>query len=62
MGAIERAGYLFETEYSVMLQKGALHVYKDGNFVKELDFNFSGQQPEARAIEDLIEDFFHNKD
>jgi hypothetical protein len=58
LGAIEREGYLFETEYSVMLQKGAVHVYKEGSFIKEIDFTFHGQQPEPRAIEELIEEFF----
>ncbi|WP_246943966.1 DUF5370 family protein [Bacillus pinisoli] len=58
MGAIERNGYMFETEYSVMQQKGAVHVYKEGQFVKELDFTFHGQSPEPKIIEELIENFF----
>jgi hypothetical protein len=58
MGAIEQNGYIFETEYSVMLQKGAIHVSKDGQFIKEIDFTFSGNQPDAKEIEELIEEFF----
>jgi hypothetical protein len=58
MGAIEQNGYIFETEYSVMLQKGAIHVSKDGQFIKEIDFTFSGNQPDSRKIEELIEEFF----
>jgi hypothetical protein len=60
LGAIEREGYLFETEYSVILQKGAIHVYREGDFIKEIDFEFSGQQPDSREIEELIEQFFDN--
>jgi hypothetical protein len=59
MGATEQNGYIFETEYSVMLQKGAIHVSKDGQFIKEITFKFSGDQPDPRKIEELIEDFFH---
>lgn len=59
MGAINREGYLFETEYSVMQQKGAIHVYKEGNFIKEIDFSFHGPFPEPKMIEDLIEDFLN---
>ncbi|MBM6617564.1 DUF5370 family protein [Bacillus suaedaesalsae] len=58
MGAIEQDGYIFETEYSVMLQKGAIHVSRNGEFIKEIDFTFIGKQPDPRQIEELIEDFF----
>lgn len=58
MGAIEQNGYVFETEYSVMLQKGAIHVSKNGEFIKEIDFTFSGNQPDPKQIEELVQDFF----
>jgi hypothetical protein len=59
MGAIEQNGYIFETEYSIILQKGAIHVSKDGEFLKEIDFTFSGNQPDPKQIEELIEGFFN---
>ncbi|KAA0546710.1 hypothetical protein FZW96_15890 [Bacillus sp. BGMRC 2118] len=58
MGAIEQDGYVFETEYSVMLQKGAIHVSKNGEYIRELAFTFTGNQPDATQIEKLIENFF----
>lgn len=57
MGAIEQNGYVFETEYSVMLQKGAIHVSKNGEYIKEIPFSFSGNQPDSTQIEKLIENF-----
>ncbi|WP_449539831.1 DUF5370 family protein [Ferdinandcohnia sp. Marseille-Q9671] len=58
MGAIERDGYRFETEYSVINQRGAVHVYREGEFVKELPFSFTGEQPEPALLEDVVEAFF----
>ncbi|MGN7297764.1 DUF5370 family protein [Ferdinandcohnia sp. SAFN-114] len=58
MGAIDREGYRFETEYSVISQKGAIHVYRDGEFIKELSFIFSGEQPDPALIEDVVDEFF----
>ncbi|MEK5443325.1 DUF5370 family protein [Fredinandcohnia sp. FSL W7-1320] len=58
MGAIDREGYRFETEYNVIGQKGAIHVYRDGEFIKELSFTFSGEQPDPALIEDEIDKFF----
>lgn len=58
MGAIDREGYRFETEYSVISQKGAIHVYHDGEFIKELTFSFTGEQPEPALIEDVVDEFF----
>ncbi|WP_010282886.1 DUF5370 family protein [Bacillus timonensis] len=58
MGAIDREGYRFETEYSVINQKGAIHVYRDGEFIKELTFSFTGEQPEPTIIEDVVDSFF----
>lgn len=58
MGAIDRDGYRFETEYSVITQQGALHVYQNGEFVKEISFSFKGEQPEPEQIENLVDEFF----
>ncbi|MFD1735564.1 DUF5370 family protein [Bacillus salitolerans] len=59
MGATEKNGYIFETEYSVMLQKGAIHVYKDGEFIEEITFEFKGNQPDPSKVEQLIENYFN---
>ncbi|RFB19248.1 hypothetical protein DZB84_03050 [Bacillus sp. HNG] len=58
MGAIDRDGYRFETEYSVISQKGAIHVYRDGEFIKELTFSFTGEQPVPSLIEEVVDEFF----
>jgi len=62
MGAIDRSGFRFEPEYSVMLQRGAIHVYQNGDFVEEIPFTFCSMQPEQEQIESLIEQFLskHN--
>ncbi|MEH7234928.1 DUF5370 family protein [Bacillus sp. JJ1562] len=60
MGAIDREGYRFETEYSVINQNGAIHVYHDGDFIKELPFSFTGEQPEPALIEEIVDSFFEN--
>ncbi|WP_170006050.1 YbxH family protein [Bacillus fonticola] len=57
MGAIERNGYVFEPEYSVIEQNGAIHVYNKGTFVEEVTFSFSGKYPEPKQIEELIEKY-----
>ncbi|SET38825.1 hypothetical protein SAMN05216389_11062 [Oceanobacillus limi] len=57
MGAIERNGYRFEPEYSVIQQNGAIHVYHKGAFVEEVTFSFSGKYPEPAKIEELVEDY-----
>ncbi|MCJ7840933.1 YbxH family protein [Lederbergia sp. NSJ-179] len=57
MGAIERGSYLFEPEHSIIAQNGAIHVYKDGEFVEEITFSFSGKYPELDQIEELVEDY-----
>ncbi len=61
MGAIDRDGYRFETEYSVINQKGAVHVYKEGDFVKEITFTFNGERPSGEQIENLVNDFFERE-
>lgn len=61
MGAIERNGYRFEPEWSVVSQKGAIHVYYDGNFISELPFTFTSNQPNPEQIEDIVDNFFANK-
>jgi hypothetical protein len=61
MGAIDRNGFRFEPEYSVIYQKGALHVYKDGTFMEEIPFTFHGEKPEPELIEHLINDFFEKE-
>lgn len=57
MGAIEREGYLFEPEYSVIEQNGAIHVYKDGEFLEEIKFSFSGKYPNPGQIEQLVNNY-----
>lgn len=57
MGAIERNGYRFEPEYSIIEQNGAIHVYHEGKFVEELTFSFSGKFPELNQIELLIDEY-----
>ncbi|NKE04315.1 MULTISPECIES: YbxH family protein [Mesobacillus] len=57
MGAIERSGYVFEPEYSVISQDGAIHVYHKGEFIEEIKFTFNGQGPELDQIEKLIDEY-----
>ena len=57
MGAIERSGYVFEPEYSVINQDGAIHVYHKGEFIEEIKFSFVGERPELDQIENLIDEF-----
>lgn len=61
MGAIERGGYRFEPEFSVIEQNGAVHVYYNGEFVEELKFEFDGERPELNQIEKLVEDYCRRK-
>ena len=61
LGAIQKSGYTFGVEYSVMQQKGAVHVYKDGEFIKELPFNFHGQDPDPAQIDEVVDAFLENK-
>lgn len=61
MGAIERGGYRFEPEYSVIEQNGAIHVYHEGKFVEELKFAFSGDSPDLGKIEELVETYCEKK-
>ncbi|MGY3716495.1 DUF5370 family protein [Sutcliffiella cohnii] len=61
MGATEREGYVFETEYSVIQQKGAVHVYKKGHFISELPFQFEGNQPSSEQIENVIDQYLRIK-
>lgn len=57
MGAIDRNGYRFEPEYSVINQQGAIHVLQDGDFIEEIKFNFNGKFPEQSLIEKLIDQY-----
>lgn len=57
MGAIERNGYRFEPEYSVIKQNGAVHVYNNGKFLEEVKFSFSGKYPEFDQIEQLVDEY-----
>ncbi|MBO8156314.1 MAG: DUF5370 family protein [Bacillaceae bacterium] len=57
MGAIEQGGYTFEIEYSVSYQKGALHVYREGEFLEEITFQFDGEKPDEEKIEEMIMDY-----
>ena len=61
MGAIERNGYRFEPEYSVIKQNGAIHVYNRGEFVEEVKFSFNGKTPEMDQIEQLVDDYCENR-
>lgn len=57
MGAIERSGYVFEPEYSVINQDGAIHVYHKGEFVEEIKFSFDGEAPDLHKIEKIIDEY-----
>ena len=57
MGAIERSGYRFVPEFSVIQQNGAIHVYHQENFIEEIKFQFSGKFPELDQIEDLVDQY-----
>ena len=57
MGAVDRNGYRFEPEYSVIEQNGAIHVYHQGEFIEEIKFDFSGEFPEMDQIEQLIDQY-----
>ena len=57
MGAIERSGYRFVPEFSVIQQNGAIHVYHQENFLEEIKFQFSGKFPELDQIEDLVDQY-----
>ncbi|HAQ07933.1 MAG TPA: hypothetical protein DCR24_10555 [Bacillus bacterium] len=57
MGAVERNGYRFEPEYSVISQNGAIHVYDKGELVEEIKFSFSGKFPELNQIEQIIDTY-----
>ncbi len=57
MGAIERNGYRFEPEYSVINKKGVIHVYYQGNFVDEIKFYFDEEHPEHDKIEKLVDEY-----
>jgi hypothetical protein len=61
LGAIQKNGYTFGVEYSVMLQKGAVHVYRDGQFIKELPFAFSGRDPDPAQIEAVVDRFLETE-
>lgn len=57
MGAIERSGYRFEPEFSVINQKGAIHVSRNGEFVEEILFEFNGKFPANDQIEELVDTY-----
>jgi hypothetical protein len=57
MGAIERDGLRFEPEFSVIEQNGAIHVYREGKFIEEIKFSFSGKFPEHDQIEQLVDNY-----
>ena len=61
VGAIERNGYRFEPEYSVIEQNGAIHVYNNGKFLEEVKFSFSGKYPELNQIEQLVDEYCEEK-
>lgn len=57
MGAIERNGYRFEPEFSIIKQNGAIHVYKTGKFIDEIHFQFSGDFPDHDKVEELVDEY-----
>ncbi|SET04377.1 hypothetical protein SAMN05421676_102416 [Salinibacillus kushneri] len=57
MGAIQQGDFQFDVEYAVSLQEGAIHVYRDGEFIEELTFSFGGQKPDEQQIEKLVNDY-----
>ncbi|MEH7108535.1 MULTISPECIES: YbxH family protein [Bacillaceae] len=57
MGAIERNGFRFVPEYSVIQQSGAIHVYKKEQFIEEIQFDFSGKFPELDQIEKIVDHY-----
>ncbi|OIJ12924.1 hypothetical protein BKP35_10190 [Anaerobacillus arseniciselenatis] len=57
MGAIERNGYRFEPEYSVINQNGAVHVTRDGDFIEEIKFQFEGESPAPSQIEEIVDTY-----
>ena len=61
MGAIEKNGYRFEPEYSVIEQNGAIHVYKNGEFIEEVHFTFSEKNPEFDQIQQLVDKYCEEK-
>ncbi|WP_188456266.1 YbxH family protein [Virgibacillus oceani] len=61
MGAIDRNGYRFEPEFSVIEQNGAIHVYHTDQFVEEIKFSFSGKYPEPSQIEQLVNEYCERK-
>jgi len=62
MGAIERNGFRFEPEYSVIEQNGAIHVYDNtGKFLEEVKFSFSGKYPEIDQLEQIVADYCEEK-
>lgn len=62
MGAIRINEYTFEPEFSVVNQKGTIHVYYRGKFIEDIVFQFEGQYPEHDLIEELVNHycFEHN--
>ncbi|MDQ0213955.1 hypothetical protein J2S13_000350 [Oikeobacillus pervagus] len=62
MGAIERNRYRFVPEFSVIQQNGAIHVYKQGDFIEEIPFQFSGEYPEHDLIEELVNHYCKDRD
>lgn len=57
MGAIERNGYQFIPEFSVIKQNGAVHVYKGNKYMDEIKFTFTGKFPELDRIEELVNQY-----
>lgn len=60
MGAIARDGYVFELESNTINQTGAIHIYRDGHFIKEITYSYEGNQPSQEKIEETIDHFLDN--
>jgi hypothetical protein len=41
MGAIERSGYRFVPEFSVIQQNGAIHVYNKDQYIEEIKLSLT---------------------
>lgn len=57
MGAIERNGYRFVPEFSVLHQNGAIHVYHQNHFIEEIHFQFNDRFPELDKLEEIVDEY-----
>ena len=60
MGAIEETVIDLAT-VSCDWQNGAIHVYKNGEFIEEVHFTFSEKNPELDQIQQLVDKYCEEK-